>query len=120
MTGDHTIFNIRSAAGKYLCPVCGFAGQFDGQQFDHRGGVIGTGICASCFYEPGFDDDPAASASALDTVAGSILAFRDRWIADGMPWRATNLPRPDVWDAASQLRDLFTLAPFLAETGTDG
>ena len=49
--------NIRGEDG-FLCPVCGWPGTFSGDSYDPRlGGLIGTGICACCHFEPGYDDD---------------------------------------------------------------
>ena len=45
----------------FLCPVCGYDGTFKGNHYaDNEGGCIATGICSCCFFEPGFDDNPAA------------------------------------------------------------
>jgi hypothetical protein len=107
-------FLINNDSGDYLCPVCGLAGYFAGQHFDDDiGGVIGTGICPCCFYEPGFDDDPLASGEAKDTIHASILSYRANWIASGMPWHGTNQHPPDGWCARVQLEQLFRPAPFL-------
>lgn len=108
-------FLVRNDQGEYLCPACGLPGYFDGQHFDDAiGGVIGTGICPCCFYEPGFDDDPMASADARPTLIWSVLSYRADWHANGSPWRGTNVPPPDGWSAETQLALLFETAPFLA------
>jgi hypothetical protein len=110
-------FLITNEDGNYLCPACGLPGYFDGRQFqDDIGGVIGTGICPCCLYEPGFDDDPRASADARETIIESILFYRARWIDTGMPWYSDIVPAPAHWSATSQLEQLFVLAPFLADT----
>lgn len=89
---------------------------FHGNHFgDEEGGVIGTGICPCCFYEPGFDDNPAASAEANDKLLDSILSYRKAWIEQGMPWRgAPKAERPTDWEPALQLARLYKAAPFLA------
>ena len=112
---DPLRFNARDESGQYLCPACGLAGYFEGYSFDKRGGVIATGICPCCFYEPGFDDDTGASAGAKETVLESILDYRRRWIEAGMPWlgepeRFEPLP---AWNPARQLEHLFVVEPAL-------
>lgn len=111
-----SLFIIRNDRGEYLCPVCGFAGYFRGDHFaDKEGGVIGTGICPCCFYEPGFDDNPAASAGAKDTLLDSILSYRKAWTEQGMLWRgAPKVERPADWEPASQLARLLETAPFVS------
>jgi hypothetical protein len=104
---------IQDKSGRFLCPVCGHAGTFDGHCFDERGGVIGSGICPCCFYEPGFDDDPMASAKAKATPIESIKAYRADWISDEMPWRSPNVPAPEGWDPLHQLKALLKIAPGL-------
>jgi hypothetical protein len=104
---------VQDRTGRFLCPVCGHAGTFDGHCFDERGGVIGSGICPCCFYEPGFDDDPMASAKAKSTPIESIKAYRTEWIADGKPWRSPNVSAPESWDASRQLKALLNIAPGL-------
>jgi hypothetical protein len=100
-----------------LCPSCGLPGYFTADSWDERGrGVIGTGICPCCFYELGFDDDPAASGDAKQTVQASILHYRARWIATGMPWRGNDdywLTKPADWDPVGQLDALYVAEPGL-------
>ncbi len=97
------------------CPACGLAGYFKAQSWDANGaGVIGTGICPCCLFEPGFDDDPAASADALTTVRASTLHYRRQWIAMGMPWRGDDddrFSRPKGWNAEGQLAELSQAEP---------
>jgi hypothetical protein len=106
---------IAAEDGKYLCPACGFAAVFCGSHFDSRGGVIGSGICFCCMFEPGFDDDPMASAGAKATVPDSIRSYRDDWIIEGKPWRGQSPYQPERWNAEDQLQKLFAQAPFLLE-----
>ncbi len=93
-----------------LCPSCGLPGYFTTQSWDTHGrGVIAYGICPCCFYEPGFDDDPAASADAQPTVRASVLHYREKWIARGMPWCGNDdywLTKPADWNPADQLAAL--------------
>ena len=109
---DHRQFNIRNDAGQVLCPVCGWPGYFRGSSYDERGGLIATGICPSCLFEPGFDDDPGASREAEQTVPASILKYRADWVADGTPWRGrSGVGIPANWDARIQLGQLIDVAP---------
>jgi hypothetical protein len=86
---------------------------FDEHCFEERGGVIGSAICPCCLYEPGFDDDPMASAKAKATPIESIRAHRADWIADGKPWRSGSVTAPQDWDAPLQLKALLKTAPGL-------
>ncbi len=93
-----------------LCPSCGLPGYFDATAWNADGrGIIASGICPCCFYEPGFDDDPTASANAMPTVRASILHYRAKWITMGMPWRGNDdywLTRPPDWNPVAQLAAL--------------
>jgi hypothetical protein len=105
-------FNIVSDAGQLLCPCCGLAGQCGHPPYDARGGNIGSGICACCMWEPGFDDDPAASANAALTIEASLVAYRSLWIEQGYPWRAEKTP-PEGWEGRSQCEQLLRQFPHL-------
>src|SRR4051794_40134167 len=108
-----TGFIVRSGA-QYLCPVCGYDGTFRGDHYDDKGGCAASGICSSCLFEPGFDDNPLASALASRTIATSIKAYRAAWLAEGMPWRGEDTKsKPANWDPGAQLARLFQAAPFL-------
>jgi hypothetical protein len=108
------MFNVASADGNLLCPCCGMTDQFETMAYGVCGGIIGSGICGACFWEPGFDDDPMASANAEPTIIASLLAYRAHWTASGRPWRGTARPQPVGWDAAKNLEFLFMRAPHLA------
>ena len=107
--------NLPTPTGDHLCPCCGLPGYFTGRSYIDEGhGVIGTGICPACLFEPGFDDDPAASADALPTVLASIRHYRAKWIDAGMPWRGKDdywFTKPTDWNPAAQLDALFALEP---------
>jgi hypothetical protein len=109
-----TAFIIKSGEA-YLCPACGYGGTFQGNHYDDdEGGCIATGICACCFFEPGFSDNQAASANAESNILASVRAHRVRWIAAGSPWRGGNVRSPPAaWIAEEQLAALFRAAPFL-------
>jgi hypothetical protein len=122
-------FEWRPLGGQYLCPACGLPEYFDSRAFDEFGGSIAQGICPCCFFEPGFNDDPSASGDAAATVLESILRHRERWVAEGMPWRRGTIderraigvydPRrisddaPKGWCPKEQLEKLLRLAPDL-------
>lgn len=109
---DHRQFNIRNHLGQYLCPACGLPGYFEGQSYIESGGLIATGICPCCSFEPGFNDDPGASVTAEKTVAASILKHRANWVATGMPWRGSGgVEAPEGWEAQVQLVQLAHFAP---------
>lgn len=109
---DNEKFNIRGDSETWLCPVCGFGHYYKGGQFDSSGGMVGTGICSCCLFEPGFDDVSAASGGCPRTTQEAIRDYRKNWIAKGMPWcSSTNSPMN--WDAKRQLTSLFKIAPFL-------
>lgn len=110
---EHFGFNISDGQQGFLCPVCGMAGDFHGDAFDAHGGVIGSGICCCCLYEPGFDDDQAANADAQHTVFHSVQHYRDIWQATGLLWRGPAVCQPSDWNAAQQLQRLLTKALYL-------
>jgi hypothetical protein len=114
-----TQFNVSDEHGNWLCPCCGMTDQFETMTYDGRGGIIGSGICGACFWEPGFDDDPMASAKADPIIIASLLAYRAEWVSISSPWRSTSTFRPDRWDAAETMKRLFALAPHLAGGNAD-
>ncbi len=81
-------FNVVSQAGQFLCPCCGLDGQFSRAPYRATGGVIGAGICGCCLWQPGFDDDPAASGEALPSIKASLVAYRAKWMEEGYPSKA--------------------------------
>jgi hypothetical protein len=106
-------FNIRTPEGDVLCPACGFPGYFQGLSYDDEGGLPGTGICPCCFWEPGFDDVPSASADAEETILDSLRRYRRRWWASPV-WRGDGKLMPVGWDGKAQLERLLAVAPFVA------
>jgi len=61
---DATQFNVQDSDGRMLCPVCGFVDFAYRAAYDETGGLVGVAIFPCCFWEPGFDDMPAASFHA--------------------------------------------------------
>jgi hypothetical protein len=108
------MFNVANADGNLLCPCCGMTDQFSTTIYDARGGMIGSGICGACFWEPGFDDDPTASAEAAPTIIESLLNYRAKWIAEARPWRGTARLQPAQWNPAENLNHLLARAPHLS------
>jgi hypothetical protein len=110
---DPLQFNVQSRDGAWLCPCCGLQQHCGRPMYHAHGGDIGISICPACLWEPGFDDDPHASAKALSTVMGSLHAYRQAWAAAGSPWRATATAAPLGWTPDATLAALFELAPHL-------
>ena len=106
-------FNIQSETGTFICPVCGFPNFSRLEAYDkEEGGKIGTTICPCCLWEPGFDDNQLASAEAKATILQSVLQYRANWQVTS-EWRGQKNLRPEDWNPASQLDELFKRAPFL-------
>lgn len=109
---DAREFNVVDSAGRYLCPACGFPQCTAEPAYDADGGLIGSFICACCLWEPGFDDNPAASSRAHPDILASLRGYRSAW--KGIPmWLGKSSLMPPNWDAAKQLDDLFKLAPHI-------
>ena len=109
---DATNLNILTSEGKLLCPACGFPNYASEPAYDRCGGITGITICACCLWEPGYDDEPHASADARDTILDSLHAYRVKWRASHQ-WRGDKGSQPPVWDGEAQLAKLFELAPYL-------
>lgn len=108
---DPRKFNIRDGYGKLLCPVCGFPEYVVTDAYDEAGGIP-LGICPCCLWEPGFDDNSAASPDAQETILGSIQAYRVAWRAAASAWRGHG-GKPPAWDASAQLAHLLEVAPYV-------
>lgn len=109
---DARQFNIRDELGRLLCPACGYPDYASDLAYDDRHGLAGTAICPCCMWEPGFDDDPAASAHAEKTILASLRRFRSGW-GERAHWSGRDAERPRGWDGAEQLQRLFQIAPHL-------
>ncbi|TCK23824.1 hypothetical protein EV667_3666 [Ancylobacter aquaticus] len=103
-------FNISDALGRWVCPACGYPGYSYGPAYDESHGLAGMAICPCCLWEPGYDDEPLASADAEETILGSLRSYRASWCRERL-WRGRETERPDAWDGAEQLRRLFDTAP---------
>jgi|ERR1039458_10226877 hypothetical protein len=71
---------------KYLCPVCGFYLDYPPKDFN---------ICPSCGVE--FD---------ADTIEYSDEELRQAWMARGMTWSSSVIPRPASYNPVAQLQNL--------------
>lgn len=105
--------NIAHAPGQFLCPVCGYPVFGPEPVYSESGeGIIGRGICPCCLWEPGFDDEPLASARAQPTVLASINFYRNRWMTLAQ-WQGQVAIRPANYDGRAQLSALRDIAPWL-------
>ena len=109
---DGRQFNIQDEDGRFLCPACGYPGFSDEAAYDERGGLIGTAICSCCYWEPGFDDDAYASATADESILLSLRKYRAGW-TEAPTWKGRAAEQPPEWDGASQLAKLFNIAPHI-------
>src|SRR5690348_15269506 len=108
---DGRNFNVLDSNGRLLCPACGFPDYSDEPAYDESGGIIATTICPCCFWEPGFDDEPNASATAKETILESLRAYRAQWGGAGSTWRGRETEKPTDWNGEAQLASLFETAP---------
>ena len=108
---DPQQFNIRNDHGKLLCPACGFPDYVVTDAYDEAGG-ISLGICPCCLWEPGFDDNPAASSNAQETILASVKVYRAEW-SGAAAWRGHADLKPMNWDAVAQLAHLMKVAPYV-------
>lgn len=109
---DAQQFNVCDEEGHLLCPSCGFPHFADEPAYDEKGGLVGVTICSCCLWEPGFDDDPAASADAGFTILGSLQRYR-RKLGRPLTWQGRIVERPSDWDGERQLSYLFEVAPYV-------
>lgn len=108
---DPLQFNIRNDQGKLLCPACGFPDYAVTDAYDEAGGIP-LSICPCCLWEPGFDDNPAASSSAQETILASVKVYRAEWSA-AAAWRGHGDLKPMNWDAVAQLAHLLKVSPYV-------
>lgn len=106
---DARIFNIADRDGRFLCPACGLPGFFRGTSYDEKGGIIGTGICPCCLWEPGFDDMGFTGLGIVE----SLREYRAGWGSPGPQWAGQIEAMPAGWDGRRQFEHLALLAPFI-------
>ncbi len=78
-----------------MCPVCGYP---DLDEPPYRGSV-GRGsasyeICPSCGFQFGWTDDDQHITHEK---------WRERWIANDMPWAIEEMEKPSDWNPREQL-----------------
>jgi hypothetical protein len=78
---------------RFTCPVCGYP---DLAEEPRRPGAGGSyEICRSCGFEFGVTDED---------LGYTDQAWRERWIAMGMPWDSDGIEQPPPnWDPRAQL-----------------
>ena len=77
------------------CPVCGYADLAEPPR--NATGGASLEICPSCGFQFGVDDDDKGITHDQ---------HRERWIAEGMPWRSKGKPVPKNWLPQTQLANL--------------
>jgi hypothetical protein len=82
----------------YTCQACGYPRLYT-PPFTH--GVGSLEMCPCCFYQPGYDDVVLASGRDL-----SPPEWRERWVAQGVPWESKMVAPPDGWDPPLQLQNV--------------
>jgi hypothetical protein len=107
---DARQFNIRDGLGRLTCPACGYPNYASELAYDERQGLAGVTICPCCMWEPGFDDNPAASARAEGTIIASLRRYRSGWNGKAH-WSGRASECPADWDGTEQLSRLFEIAP---------
>ena len=78
-----------------ICPVCGYDLGYvpwDSQE-----------ICPSCGMQFGYFD---ATPEGPEGRRRIYAEWRQRWIADGMPWNDEGQPPPPDWNPTEQLKRL--------------
>jgi hypothetical protein len=65
-------------------------------------------ICSCCFTQFGYDD---AEFNNVDARLMRWKELREKWIADGMPWRGSEENKPSDWDAEKQLKKAEAIFP---------
>ena len=79
----------------FTCPVCGYRELTEEPRTTSGGSYE---ICYSCGFEFGVTDDDQGFTYA---------AWRDRWVALGMPWNGLGIDHPPAgWDPGRQLANL--------------
>lgn len=85
-----------AAAATFTCPACGWP-ELDEEPRTNGGGGS-YDICPSCGFEFGVTGDDKGY---------TYESWRNRWIAQGMPWWSTGIDDPPAgWDPRAQLRNL--------------
>lgn len=80
----------------HTCPVCGYPSLEEPPRSPATGGGSYE-ICRSCGFQFGVTDDDQGY---------SYAAWREKWIADGMPWSSVGEPPPADWSPHEALRNM--------------
>jgi len=80
----------------HRCPVCGYPA-LDERPRSPRTGGGSYEIRPSCGFEFGVSDDDEGQ---------SYTEWRERWIAQGMPWQSAGVSPSPGWDPTAQLAEL--------------
>ena len=80
---------------RYACPVCGWPDLEEPARGETTGGSYE--ICPSCGFQFGVSDEDKGY---------SYSAWREQWIASGMPWSSVAQGRPVNWDPKGQLEHI--------------
>ncbi|MDR3450744.1 MAG: hypothetical protein P4M15_13545 [Alphaproteobacteria bacterium] len=80
---------------KYICPVCGYPGLSEPAYNDY--GNPSFDICVSFWYQFGKTDDDEHFTHEQ---------WRQKWIAEGAPWRGKSKKAPSDWNPMEQLRNI--------------
>jgi hypothetical protein len=80
---------------EFQCPVCGFVGLHEPARSLSGGGSYE--FCPSCDFEFGVTDDDLGYTDD---------EWRQKWVAEGRPWRSRSRPQPPGWNPVEQLRSL--------------
>jgi len=85
---------MASVGERHMCPVCGYDQLHDPPRSEAGGGSYE--ICPSCGFEFGVSDDDQGY---------TYDAWRNKWVAEGMPWSSASAP-PPTWSPTEQLKRL--------------
>ena len=87
----------------FQCQVCGYSNTFvaldEEKETEDEEIPARDEICFCCHFQVGYDDDDRGISPS---------EWRERWIADGMPWRGVGRPAPLGWNPTEQLESLCT------------
>jgi hypothetical protein len=84
-----------AVSARYVCPVCGYPNLSEPPR--EADGAGSYEICSSCGFEFGFTDEDHGFSDE---------AWRERWIALGMPWKSRSIKPPPGWNPRQQLANL--------------
>jgi hypothetical protein len=80
---------------QHICPVCGYPELSEPAY--NEDGFPSDDICVSCNYQFGYHDDDQFITH---------VQWREKWMAEGMPWSSSYLKPPKGWDPVKQLENI--------------